>query len=46
MIEFIYEELSKKKVQITDSIEIDLDSIIDYDIEKDDYDNLDKFFNV
>ncbi len=32
MIEFIYDELSKKKVQITDSIEIDLDSIIDHDM--------------
>ena len=31
MIEFLYEELSKKKVQITDSIEIELDSIVDYD---------------
>jgi len=31
MIEFLYDELSKKSVKITDSIDIDLDSIIDYE---------------
>lgn len=32
IIDFIYEELSKKKIQVTESIEVELESIIDYDM--------------
>ena len=32
ILEFVYSELSKQKVKITDSIEIELDSLIDYDL--------------
>ncbi len=32
MLDFIYEELSSQKVKISDSIEVSLDSLIDYDI--------------
>lgn len=32
MLDFIYEELSAQKVKISDSIEVSLDSLIDYDV--------------
>lgn len=32
ILDFIYEELSKKTVKLTESIEMELDSIIDYDV--------------
>ncbi len=32
ILDFIYEELSKKIIQVTESIEVELESIIDYDM--------------
>lgn len=43
VFEFIYEEISQKKVQITDSIDIELESLIDYDMF---IDKVEKKFNT